>query len=65
MKIKNIDKVIKFNVKRFYNTKKLATCYFRFNTIFAVKELNFCVRDGNRCILFAIVTNLNIEKIIL
>ena len=28
-------------------------------TIFAVKELNFCVRDGNRCILFAIVTNLN------
>ena len=34
-------------------------------TIFGVKELNFCVRDGNRCILFAIVTNLNIEKIIL
>ena len=32
-------------------------------TIFAVKELNFCVRDGNRCILFAIVTNLNnLEK---
>ena len=27
-------------------------------TIFGVKELNFCVRDGNRCILFAIVTNL-------
>ena len=31
-------------------------------TIVGVKELNFCVRDGNRCILFAIVTNLNIEK---
>ena len=27
-------------------------------TIFGVKELNCCVRDGNRCILFAIVTNL-------
>ena len=27
-------------------------------TIVGVKELNFCVRDGNRCILFAIVTNL-------
>ena len=32
-------------------------------TIFAVKELNFCVRDGNRCILFAIVTNLLLEKL--
>ena len=41
----------------------MATCYFRFNTIFAVKELNFCVRDGNRCILFAIVTNLLLEKL--
>ena len=27
-------------------------------TIFGVNELNFCVRDGNRCILIAIVTNL-------
>ena len=26
-------------------------------TIFGVKELNFCVRDGNRCILFAFITN--------
>ena len=26
-------------------------------TIFGVKVLNFCVRDGNRCIHFAIVTN--------
>ena len=25
-------------------------------TIFAVKVLNFCVRDGNRCVHFAIVT---------
>ena len=31
-------------------------------TIVSVKVLNFCVRDGNRCIHFAIVTNLNIEK---
>ena len=31
-------------------------------TIFAVKVLNFCVRDGNRCIHFAIVTNTIIEK---
>ena len=27
-------------------------------TIVGVKVLNFCVRDGNRCIHFAIVTNL-------
>ena len=26
-------------------------------TIVGVKALNFCVRDGNRCIHFAIVTN--------
>ncbi len=25
----------------------------------SAKELNFCVRNGNRCILFAIVTTLN------
>lgn len=31
-------------------------------TIVGAEVLNFCVRDGNRCILFAIVTNLNIEK---
>ena len=31
-------------------------------TIVGVKVLNCCVRDGNRCIHFAIVTNLNIEK---
>ena len=26
------------------------------NTIVGAEELNFCVRDGNRCTLFAIVT---------
>ena len=31
-------------------------------SIVGAEVLNFCVRDGNRCIHFAIVTNLNIEK---
>ena len=26
----------------------------------SAKELNFCVRNGNRCILFAIITTLNL-----
>ena len=43
--------------------KKIGNLLFSLNTIFAVKELNFCVRDGNRCILFAIVTNLLLEKL--
>ena len=30
-------------------------------TTFDAKELNFCVRDGNRCILLAIVTTLLLE----
>ena len=25
-------------------------------SIISAKELNFCVRDGNRCVLFAIIT---------
>ena len=29
-------------------------------SIISAKELNYCVRDGNRCILFAIVTGLRI-----
>ena len=29
-------------------------------TIVSAEELNFCVRDGNRCTLFAIVTKENI-----
>ena len=33
-------------------------------TIVGVNELNFCVRDGNRCTLIAIVTNLNREIIL-
>ena len=37
--------------------KKIGNLLSSLDTIFAVKELNFCVRDGNRCILFAIVTN--------
>ena len=43
--------------------KKIGNLLSSLNTIFAVKELNFCVRDGNRCILFAIVTNLLLEKL--
>ena len=35
-------------------------------TIVGDEELNFCVRDGNRCTLFSIITKKNIlEKIIL
>ena len=30
---------------------------------FSAKELNFCVRNGNRCILFAIVTTSNEPKL--
>ena len=60
----NIIKNKKRN-KSFFKAKKNWQLAIFAYTIFAVKELNFCVRDGNRCILFAIVTNLNIEKIIL
>ena len=38
------------------NKKKIGNLLFSLLTIFAVNELNFCVRDGNRCILIAIVT---------
>ena len=31
-------------------------------TIVGAEELNFCVRDGNRCTLFAIVTKENILR---
>ena len=34
-------------------------------TIFAVEVLNFCVRDGNRCFHFAIVTGSFYAEIIL
>ena len=40
----------------FYAKKNWQLPIFAF-TIFGVKVLNFCVRDGNRCIHFAIVTN--------
>ena len=30
-------------------------------TTIGAKELNFCVRDGNRCGLFAIITSLIIQ----
>ena len=51
--------------KRFKSNKKqikksLATCYScRYSpTTFAATVLNFCVRDGNRCVHSAIVTRL-------
>ena len=57
-----------FNKKRFiiYNTKKkeikksLATSYScrPKPTTFTAAVLNFCVRDGNRCVHSAIVTRL-------
>ena len=45
--------------------KKIGNYLFSRLTIFGVKVLNFCVRDGNRCIHFAIVTNLLFWEIIL
>ena len=30
--------------------------------IVGAEELNYCVRDGNRCDLFAIITGLNLTK---
>ena len=60
----NIRK-IKKEAKVFLKQKKNWQLAIFAYTIFAVKELNFCVRDGNRCILFAIVTNLNYREIIL
>ena len=47
-------------VKALKYTKKIGNYLFLQLTIVGVKVLNFCVRDGNRCIHFAIVTNLNI-----
>lgn len=34
-------------------------------TTIGAKELNYCVRDGNRCILFAIVTKRFFDAILL
>ena len=42
--------------------KYLGDDLFLLKTIFGAEELNFCVRDGNRCTLFAIVTKENIFK---
>ena len=42
------------------NKKSLAICYpcGPQPTTFASTELNFCVRDGNRCVLSDIITRL-------
>ena len=50
--------------KGFENKQKkyLGDDLFLLKTIFGAEELNFCVRDGNRCTLFAIVTKENIFK---
>ncbi len=40
---------------------RLATSYFRFDTIFGVQWLNFRVRDGNGCDPLAIGTNLSMD----
>ena len=57
-----IYKAILINKKKrnihFYNQKKNLQLPIFAYTIVGVKELNYCVRDGNRCILFAIATNL-------
>ena len=48
----------KKSLKLLFKAKKnLQLPIFAF-TIVGTKGLNFCVRDGNRCITFAIVTNL-------
>lgn len=46
-----------FLLKRFCSSRRLPIFTRRFQrTIFGTSELNFCVRNGNRCILLAIIT---------
>ena len=66
----NFCESVVFYVKSFVNTILEVKKYIKKNwqlpifayTIVGVKVLNFCVRYGNRCIHFAIVTNLILEK---
>ena len=44
-------------INEFYKQKKYWQLPIFAYTIVGVEVLNFCVRDGNRCIHFAIVTN--------
>ena len=51
-------------ILRYYNS--LATSYSRRGkppTTIGAKELNFCVRHGNRCDLFAIITRLSYKDV--
>ena len=42
--------------------KSPAARYFRHKTIVATTVLNFCVRDGNRCVHCAIATRLYLRE---
>ena len=44
--------------------KSPATCYSLLTDTIAVTVLNFCVRDGYRCVHRAIVTRLFFERLI-
>ena len=58
--MKKLDKIPKRQIKgkeKKDTKKRIGNLLSSLMTIFAVNELNFCVRDGNRCILTAIVTN--------
>ena len=47
------------------NKKSPAARYFVLADIFATTVLNFCVRDGNRCVHRAIATRLFLREIVL
>ena len=50
------------SAKKVYKIKSPAARYFVLSDIFATTVLNFCVRDGNRCVHRAIATRLFIKR---
>ena len=47
-----------YQINNVYKIKSPAARYFVLTDIFATTVLNFCVRDGNRCVHRAIATRL-------